>query len=53
MTKTREYIEGPKARENFERGMKALFQVQKDGTPRAKNPRRNALKAVLGLLYPE
>jgi hypothetical protein len=24
-----EYIEGPKARENFEQGMKALFQVPK------------------------
>jgi hypothetical protein len=24
-----EYIEGPQARENFERGMKALFHVSK------------------------
>jgi len=38
--KTPEYDEGPKARENFERGMKALFQVQKDGTPRAKKPKK-------------
>jgi hypothetical protein len=27
--KTREYIEGPEALENFERGMKAVFQVPK------------------------
>jgi len=27
--KQREYIEGPKALENFERGMKALFKVPK------------------------
>ena len=31
-----EYIEGPKSRENFERGMIALFKVPKDaiGTAR-------------------
>jgi hypothetical protein len=28
--KTPEYIEGPKARENFERGMIALFKVPKE-----------------------
>jgi hypothetical protein len=39
-----EYLEGEKARENFERGMKALFQVQKDGTPRAKKPKKKRAK---------
>ena len=35
-----EYIEGPKARENFERGMIALFKVPKPavGTARKKGP---------------
>lgn len=31
-----EYIEGPKARENFERGMKALFKVPKTTTKKGK-----------------
>lgn len=44
MTKKHEYDEGPKARENFERGMKALFQVQKDGSPRAKKPKKKRAK---------
>jgi hypothetical protein len=35
-----EYNEGPKAREDFERGMKALFQVRKDGSPRTKKPKK-------------
>jgi hypothetical protein len=30
MSKQTEYIEGPKARENFERGMIALFKVPKE-----------------------
>jgi hypothetical protein len=30
-----EYIEGPKAQENFERGMKALFKVPKDEVVKA------------------
>lgn len=36
MPKTPEYSEGPKALENFERGMKALFQVPKDAVPAKK-----------------
>jgi len=31
-----EYIEGPEARENFERGMKALFKVPKTATKKGK-----------------
>jgi hypothetical protein len=31
-----EYIEGPKALENFERGMKALFKVPKTATKKGK-----------------
>jgi hypothetical protein len=42
--KKHEYIEGEKARESFERGMKALFQVQKDGSPRAKKPKKKRTK---------
>jgi len=30
-----EYIEGPKAQGNFERGMKALFNVPKDEVVKA------------------
>jgi hypothetical protein len=30
-----EYIEGPKAQENFEEGMKALFDVPKDAVVKA------------------
>lgn len=44
MTKEYEYNEGPKAREEFERGMKSLFQVQKDGSPRAKKPKKKRAK---------
>ena len=36
MPKEYEYDEGPKARENFEEGMKALFQVPKDAVPSKK-----------------
>jgi hypothetical protein len=31
-----EYIEGPKAAENFERGMIALFKVPKSAVPKTK-----------------
>jgi hypothetical protein len=41
--KTPEYIEGPKATENFEEGMKALFKVPKDAVVRAE--RRKKQKA--------
>jgi hypothetical protein len=38
--KTPEYTEGPKALENFERGMEALFQVPKEATPAKKKKAR-------------
>ncbi len=44
MPKTYEYHEGSKARENFERGMKALFQVPKDAVPAKKKTRKKRAK---------
>lgn len=38
--KTPEYIEGPKARENFERGMIALFKVPKEAIGKARKEGR-------------
>jgi hypothetical protein len=36
-----QYTEGPKAQENFEQGMKALFKVPKDAVmPRKKNAKQ-------------
>jgi hypothetical protein len=35
-----EYTEGPKARENFEEGMKALFNVPKDEVVKAEKKRK-------------
>jgi hypothetical protein len=35
-----EYLEGPKAQENFEEGMKALFSVPKDEVVRAEKQRK-------------
>jgi len=35
-----EYIEGPKATENFEEGMKALFNVPKDAVVKAEKKRK-------------
>jgi hypothetical protein len=35
-----EYIEGPKARENFERGMIALFKVPKEAIGKARKEGR-------------
>jgi hypothetical protein len=35
-----EYIEGPKARENFERGMIALFKVPKTAVGKARKKGR-------------
>ena len=35
-----EYIEGPKARENFERGMMALFKVPKTAIGKARKKGR-------------
>ena len=42
--KTYEYSEGPKARENFEEGMKALFQVPKDTGKKKKKPAKKRAK---------
>jgi hypothetical protein len=42
--KTPEYIEGPKALENFERGMKGMFQVPKDTAPTKKKARKKRAK---------
>jgi hypothetical protein len=42
--KTPEYIEGPKALENFESGMKSLFQVPKESTPTKKKPAKKRAK---------
>lgn len=38
--KQTEYTEGPKALENFERGMKALFKVPKGATVQGKKASR-------------
>jgi hypothetical protein len=40
--KTREYIEGPEALENFERGMRSVFQVPKADivAPKKKNAKQ-------------
>ena len=49
MNQESKYIEGAKAQENFEEGMKALFKVskaevvkaeKKQGTPRVSRPRK-------------
>jgi len=44
MVKKHEYHEGPKARENFEKGMKTLFQVPKDAFPAKKKARKKRAK---------
>jgi len=41
----REYHEGPKVRENFERTMKALFRVPKDTLKKPEKPERKEPKA--------
>jgi hypothetical protein len=38
-----EYIEGPKARENFERGMIALFKVSKTAIGKARKKGRRLI----------
>ena len=40
-----EYIEGPKAAENFERGMIALFKVPKSAVQKAKKQPKKAAKS--------
>lgn len=37
-----EYTEGPKALENFEEGMKAIFKVPKDEVVRAEKKKQKA-----------
>ena len=44
MPKQYEYQEGPNARENFEEGMKALFQVPKDAGKKKKKPAKKRAK---------
>jgi hypothetical protein len=41
-----EYNEGPQALENFEQGMKALFQVPKNPVPAKKKARKKRAKNV-------
>jgi hypothetical protein len=40
-----EYIEGPKALNNFESGMRTLFQVPKDSVPSKKKPAKKRAKS--------
>ena len=40
-----EYIEGPKAMKNFERGMIALFKVPKSAVPKAKKQPKKAARS--------
>ena len=42
--KTYEYNEGKQAKENFERGMKALFRVPKDAVPAKKKAHKEKMK---------
>ncbi|HEY7403570.1 MAG TPA: hypothetical protein VIB39_08615 [Candidatus Angelobacter sp.] len=45
MPKTYEYHEGKQAQEDFEEGMKALFQVPKDAVPAKKKPAKKRAKS--------
>jgi hypothetical protein len=40
-----EYSEGPKAQENFEEGMKALFKIPKDEVVKAEKKKLRASRA--------
>jgi hypothetical protein len=44
-SKNYEYEEGKGATENFEQGMKALFQVPKDATKKKKKARKKRAKS--------
>jgi hypothetical protein len=46
MPKEYKYHEGKKAQEDFEKGMKALFQVSKDAVPSKKKARKKRAKSV-------
>ena len=48
MPKTYEYHEGEKAQENFESGMKALFQVPKEEVEKPKKPKKKRAKKTSG-----
>ena len=43
--KQSEYIEGPKAQENFEEGMKSLFKVPKDAVVKVEKKKQKASRA--------
>ena len=43
--KPTEYVEGRKATENFEEGMKALFKVPKDAVVEVEKKKRKAARA--------
>lgn len=45
MSKEYEYHEGKKAQEDFEKGMKALFQVPKDAAKGKKKARKKRAKS--------
>jgi hypothetical protein len=44
MKRKYEYIEGKKARENFEKAMTAAFQVPKEQTPPRPQPKKRKAK---------
>ncbi|HJX85258.1 MAG TPA: hypothetical protein VJ723_13025 [Candidatus Angelobacter sp.] len=46
MPKTYEYHEGKKAQDNFESGMKALFQVPKEAVERPKKAKKKREKPI-------
>lgn len=48
MKRKYEYIEGKKARENFERAMTAAFQIPKEQVPRPEPKKRKAKPKPLG-----
>ncbi len=43
--KQTEYVEGPKAQENFEQGMKALFKVPKGVVVKAEKKKQRSSRA--------
>jgi hypothetical protein len=46
MPKEYEYHEGKQAQENFEEGMKTLFQVPKDAAPKKKKPAKKRARKI-------
>jgi hypothetical protein len=45
MKRQYEYIEGRKARKNFEEAMTAIFQLPKEAVPRPQPKKRNAKRS--------